>query len=173
MQKGFTIIELMVTMVVLAILLGIGIPSYLQWIQNSRMDTATRSLAGVLKLARSEAVSRQIGVTVRRGTTLSPDDWATGAHVYTDADGLGNTAYDAAANDTLIKDIPFAANGITVATNAAGTNFVSFTGNGLLNEAGNQVAIALCDARGVAEGMQISVNLVGRISISNAVTCTP
>ena len=63
-QRGFTLIELMVTLVVLVVLLGVGIPSFNNWVVSTRMDTATMNLAGILKQARNEAVSRQSVITL-------------------------------------------------------------------------------------------------------------
>ncbi|MDO9635827.1 MAG: prepilin-type N-terminal cleavage/methylation domain-containing protein, partial [Thiobacillus sp.] len=53
---GFTLIELMVTLSVLAILLTIGIPSLQMFIQNSRLQSQSASLMGDLNYARAEAV---------------------------------------------------------------------------------------------------------------------
>ena len=171
MQKGFTLIELMVTLVVLGILLGLGVPSYVEWIRDSRMDNATRSLAGVLKQARSEAVSRQNVITVQSGTNNNPGSWADGAHIYTDAQPAGNTDY-AAATDVLVKNIDLNMEGVTIITNND-NNFISFTNTGRLNEAGivPPLTVRLCDDRGDPDGTLISVNIVGRISIGAAVGC--
>ena len=71
-QRGFTLIELMVTLVVLVVLLGVGIPSFNNWVVSTRMDTATMNLAGILKQARSEAVSRQRVIPTLVATRLTP-----------------------------------------------------------------------------------------------------
>ncbi|MBB6188805.1 prepilin-type N-terminal cleavage/methylation domain-containing protein [Rhodanobacter sp. MP7CTX1] len=56
--RGFSLIELMTTLTVLAILILIGIPSYEQWMLNTRIRTATESIQNGLRLARSEASQR-------------------------------------------------------------------------------------------------------------------
>ena len=91
MQKGFTLIELMVTLVVLVVALSIGIPNFSTWIKNNRIDASTRTLASALQIARSEAVSRQSVITIDSG-----GDWANGLTIYTDVAGVGNTAITAA-----------------------------------------------------------------------------
>ena len=164
-QKGFTLIELMITLVVLVIALSIAVPNFAAWIKNNRIDAATRTLAGTLNLARSEAVSRQTVITVNSG-----GNWSNGLTIYTDTTPTGNTAQ--VAGDTLIKDLDFSMDGITVNTND-GDNFISFTSSGLLNEGGNQLSIAICDDRGVSQGTLITINAVGRTSIGNPTTCTP
>jgi len=167
-QKGFTLIELMITLIVLSIALTIAVPNFVTWIKNNRIDAATRNLTGVFQLARSEAISRQTVITVNSG-----GDWSDGLTIYTDTSPTGNTLYNA-AEDSLIKSLDYSMDGITPASND-GNNFISFTSTGLLNEGlGNQRLIALCDDRGTDEGTLITLSTLGRATISSTIiTCTP
>lgn len=61
-RSGFTLVELMVVVAVLAALLSIGGPSFMEWIQNSRIRTAAESLQNGLQVARAEAVRRNTNV---------------------------------------------------------------------------------------------------------------
>jgi type IV fimbrial biogenesis protein FimT len=56
--RGFTLLELMVTLTVFGILILIGIPSYQQWVLNTRIRTTTESIQNGLRLARNEASQR-------------------------------------------------------------------------------------------------------------------
>jgi type IV fimbrial biogenesis protein FimT len=56
--KGFSLIELMVVIAIVAILAVLGLPSYAVWTQNSRIRNAAEGLLNGLQLARSEAVAR-------------------------------------------------------------------------------------------------------------------
>jgi len=134
------------------------------WIQNNRIDTATRTLASALQVARNEAVSRQTVITVDSG-----GNWSNGLTIYTDTTPAGNTAQT--AGDILIKDFDFSMDGITADSMDGNDNFISFTSTGLLNEGVNQRVIALCDDRGVAQGLAITINVVGRTTINNAGAC--
>lgn len=67
-QSGFTLIELMVTVLVLAVLLGIGVPNFRDFVRNSRLTAAANDLLGDLNLARSEAVKRRVAVTLCKST---------------------------------------------------------------------------------------------------------
>ncbi len=68
-DRGFTLLELMATITILAILLGIGIPSLTAFIQNSRVTSQANGLVSSFHLARSEAIKRgaQVRVTALPG----------------------------------------------------------------------------------------------------------
>lgn len=82
-QKGFTLIELMVALAVLAILLGIAVPSFSSMLRDSRATTLASELQGALQLARSEAIKRRQSVVICRrkpGESICENgaDWADG-----------------------------------------------------------------------------------------------
>jgi type IV fimbrial biogenesis protein FimT len=60
--RGFTIIELMVTVAVLALLMLLGAPSFATWLQNSQIRTAAEGVLAGVQLARAEAVRRNMPV---------------------------------------------------------------------------------------------------------------
>lgn len=62
--RGLTMIELMITIAIAAILLGIGVPSFQAVIQANRVTTVANDVVGALQFGRSEAVRRGAAVTV-------------------------------------------------------------------------------------------------------------
>jgi type IV fimbrial biogenesis protein FimT len=64
-SKGVTLIELMITLVVLGILVFLALPSYTIWIQNTQIRTAGEGILSGLTLARAEAVRRNTSVELR------------------------------------------------------------------------------------------------------------
>ena len=60
---GFTLIELMVSLVVLGILLSIAMPSFRAWMLNIQIRNASESILTGIQRARAEAVGRNTGVT--------------------------------------------------------------------------------------------------------------
>ena len=81
--QGFSLIELMVTITILAILIAIAGPSFTSSIRESRIATLSSELQGALQLARSEAVKRRVNVVICRrndaGTACENGvDWGNG-----------------------------------------------------------------------------------------------
>ena len=73
--QGFTIIELMVTIAVLAILAAMAIPSFTDMMERQRLINATEAVYSDLQNARSEAVKRsqQIVVSIQDGCITAAD----------------------------------------------------------------------------------------------------
>jgi len=65
-QRGFTIVELMVTVCLAAILFGFAIPSFRRMIVNNRLVTQTNDLIGAINYARSEAITQNTSVSFCR-----------------------------------------------------------------------------------------------------------
>ena len=62
--RGFTLWELMTSLAVIGILLGIGVPSLMELQRNMAITSAANDLVSALLAARAEAVKRQVPVTV-------------------------------------------------------------------------------------------------------------
>jgi len=58
-NRGFTLVELLVTLTVIALLTGLAAPAMARLIDNARLHAATEQLAGELRRARSHAISHQ------------------------------------------------------------------------------------------------------------------
>jgi type IV fimbrial biogenesis protein FimT len=57
-QRGLTLIELMVTFALLALLLGLAAPSFSEWLRNAQVRAVTDALQNGTRLAQAEAVRR-------------------------------------------------------------------------------------------------------------------
>lgn len=70
-QRGFTLIELMVCIAVFASLMAIGAPNFSTWMRNSQIRMTTEALQNGIQLARAEAVRRNTSVRFQLTDTLT------------------------------------------------------------------------------------------------------
>ena len=81
-NQGFTLVELMITVLILSILLGVGLPSFLSSFDEKRLITATEQVYGHLQQARIEAITRSDDATLTfagAGTTTWVYGYAQGS----------------------------------------------------------------------------------------------
>ena len=115
-SKGFTLIELMVTIAIAAILMVVAVPSLVTYQRNSEMTSFANTMLASINAARAEAMKRG------RYAMVVPVDgvaWASGWVVFVDVDRSGT--YNAG-------DIP-------VQTREAPPTFLTVSGSGVANEA--------------------------------------
>jgi type IV fimbrial biogenesis protein FimT len=94
-SKGFTIIEILITLAVAAILLGVAVPSLQNFTANSQVTVAANSIVAGLNLARSTAVTLGEEVVICPSadeSTCAGDQWSKGWIVFDNADGNGALA---------------------------------------------------------------------------------
>ncbi len=155
-QHGFTLIELMITLATLAIIVGIGVPGLRDFMMNNRQVAAVNEMAASLALTRSEAVARNLTVSMcpsANGTTCAAGAWDQGWIVFSDgaADGAVN------GGDVVIKAVE-ELQGLNVTTPDLGAS-VSYRPNGRVRVQGQLV---FCDSRGGDEARVIQLDIVGR-----------
>jgi type IV fimbrial biogenesis protein FimT len=63
-ERGFNIIEIMVTLTVLAILITLGVPGFVEWMQSQRIRAAAEAITNGMQVARGEAIRRNLPVTL-------------------------------------------------------------------------------------------------------------
>lgn len=178
-QRGFSLIELMVVVVMVAILAGLGLPSLRATMDRNAISSEAIRLARSLSFARSQAVNKQQVVTLERKSATN-NDWSAGWTIYVDVGGQGNQAFNAGDGDILIQDVDITSSGLTILADTDGDNWISFSGAGRLMEAG-PVAVAVCDLllSDRVDGSLVTVNLVGRttsttiLAAVKAGQCTP
>jgi type IV fimbrial biogenesis protein FimT len=77
-QRGFTIIELMFVVIILAILVGLAAPSFSELARTQRVRAAAVDLYSDITFARSEAIKRGAPIFVAPKDSATPKDWALG-----------------------------------------------------------------------------------------------
>jgi len=61
-QRGFNLIEVMISLTVLGILISLGAPSFGEWLQNQQIRAATEAVVNGMQVARAEAIRRNLAV---------------------------------------------------------------------------------------------------------------
>jgi type IV fimbrial biogenesis protein FimT len=119
-SRGFTLLELMVTLTVAGILLGVGVPSFVDMVRNNRATANINELSTAFAIARSEAIRRGGNITVCRSSDALTcgTDWADGWIVAVDAAASDTAAPVLGAILRVWGEMPGDA---TVTTRAAGT----------------------------------------------------
>ncbi|KAA3597687.1 GspH/FimT family pseudopilin [Stenotrophomonas maltophilia] len=100
-EIGFTLIELMVTIAVVAVLAAIAFPSFQSTIRSSRVSSTNNEVLGLLSLARSEAIrsNRGGGVCGSSDGASCDGGWSGGMLAFADANGDGALS----AGETVLR----------------------------------------------------------------------
>lgn len=80
---GFTLVELMVTLSVAAILLAVAVPSLSNFVVGQRVKTASSDIGYSLTYARSEAIKRRANVTFSPAGTGWQNGWSVSTNTNT------------------------------------------------------------------------------------------
>ena len=161
---GFTLLELMVTIAIMAILLAIGVPSFQSSLRSNRVATTSNELLASLSLARSEGIksTRGGGVCASANGTSCGTDWNQGWMVWTEKDGDGT--YD---NDETVVRYSQGKPRLQVTGSAA---TVAFDGRGRI-EGGTAATIGVVP-QGVTTPVRcVAVNITGQARVQQA-ACT-
>jgi type IV fimbrial biogenesis protein FimT len=159
-RNGFSVIELMVTVTIAAVVLGMAVPAFQETIRNNRTAAATNQLVAALTLARSEAVNRNVQVTLaRRGPTNQV--WEAGWDVFVDidADGVFN------GTDVLLKRYDPLPTGYTLRT-TTNNDWIAYLGSGAgvgSDATSNAETFSLCDGSAdTIKSRSIVISATGR-----------
>lgn len=168
--KGFTLIELMVTIAVLGILLAVAVPSFVSMVANNRSVAASNELMTALNMARAEAVRRGSRISIcpsSNGTACSGSGgaWASGWIVFTDS-ASSDTAATATVHVVLSRHGALPSGAVVT----SGPTFVRFSGLGTAPRGVASFSIKVSPCSGSnARAIQISAS--GRVAMAQA-TCS-
>ena len=129
-DSGLTLIELMVTISILAILMVVAIPSFQSMIASSNLTTSTNDLSNTLAQARSNAIRLGGRVTVCKSSNgtqcATTGNWEQGWIVFNDPTRSGTTA-NVDADEVITFVAPAQPGGIVINGNL---NYISYAADG-------------------------------------------
>lgn len=163
-QIGFTLVELMVAIAIVAILAALATPSFQSMIINNRISAQANTFVGSINVARSEAVKRGHGVSLcasSDGATCSGgSSFGRGWIVFDDADGNQTMG----EGDSVLFAYPALASGSTAEFSAAAN--LTFIGTGRPIAAFSGAVGTLCPPEGGGFCRYICINSMGRPRVS-------
>jgi len=168
LNQGFTLVELLVTVIVAGVLLSIAVPNFSEVIRNSKQSVTINDLMSTLRIARSEAIKRstRTAVCARDTNTTCGDSWTNGYIAFIDN---GATAGEIDSGEQILTvSQGMDGNGWIknkarlVNTNAAPLQrpFIRFGPRGTSHWRGSGYFI-VCDGRGESTARAINISLSG------------
>ena len=153
-QTGFTLYELLITLLIVGVVLSYGIPNLSEFTMNSRMTSTANDLHASFYMARSEAARAKTNITICASANSMDANadcggtWDQGYIVFVDDNG---DIARAGATETVLRAHPEIAEGVMLAF-ANDATFFSFaaTGLGRGDVGGNPsiTQVVMCDERG-------------------------
>lgn len=149
-QQGFTLIELMVTLALAAVLAFLAAPSFRSTIATSKLTSRANDLVGTLAMARSESIRRGTRITVCKSsdqtTCATTGDWEQGWIVFVDTTRSTSAAVDTGEAITSAAQSPGGETVIKGSTDVA--SYVSFAADGrakLMNGSSQTGTLRICN----------------------------
>lgn len=149
-NAGFTLIELMMTVFIAAIVLTLGVPSFQEMSRNNQLTAQTNDLVSSFNLARSEAVKRRSAVRVctsNNQTSCVAGAWQDGWIVLDVTDNEVLHVFSRMKGATTV--------------NSGSINQVNYAPNGFLQSAIGMQTLRLCSGSG-KPGREIRITPTGR-----------
>jgi type IV fimbrial biogenesis protein FimT len=129
-QRGFTLLELAVTLVIAGIVTAVGLPALTQFMDNGKISSSTNLLLGSIGMAKETAINDNVRVAMCRstnGTSCAADgDWRDGWIVFIDGETVGTKD----AKDTILAVQSALTSGGPISSKGNVANYISFLYSG-------------------------------------------
>ena len=159
-EAGFSLVELLITMIIIVIVTAIAIPNFMRMYRAYQLDDVASQVAGVIKVTRFEAVRRNMQVNCKIVTSgASP---AT-TQIWTDSNGNG--AVDSTEKQIVLNGI---ANLVPSSTPPGTTALATAIGASTLTAVSLSAGTITFDPRGAVSPAAVYVLYVGNLSIPDA-----
>lgn len=126
--NGFTLIELVVTISILAILITVAVPSFISSIESNRISSYLQEVSGAVRYTRSEAIksNRTATICASSNQTSCAGSWNQGWIIFDDLNGDGSRA----GSEPLLRVKDAFEPGYAITWSGTNSGFVRFDGRG-------------------------------------------
>lgn len=164
--SGFTIVELMLSLAVAAVILTIGVPSFQGLIERNQLTSGINQFISSMSLARSEAIKRNQRVSIcpsSNGETCSGNQYENGWIVFVDRNSNGSRQIDVEELIWVSGSLP---DSMTLRGDGCCGNNIPYLASGEISGiAGN---IHLCKGDDAGKSRKITINRFGRVRLDEA-----
>ena len=177
-NRGFTLMELMIALVIIAIVMSISVPMFSRLSTDGQLSKRANTLLSSIRVARSEAVT-----AFQQGTVMCPsndgstcltadaDSWSEGWIIFVDADNDG--ALDTA--ERIVRVVGLNNSERYSITKAEAGNLVFSSGGMMADE--QETSFTLCNEQDASTAKAIFINASGQTRVGDesdgALNCTP
>ncbi|WP_231730939.1 GspH/FimT family pseudopilin [Lacimicrobium alkaliphilum] len=158
-QQGVTLMELMITLVIIGILITVVAPSVAEILTRNRITAQVNETSGVIQLARHTAIDEQSNTIVCPTADFSTcsNDWGLAKMVFVDLDQSGDRGDD----EEILAGTSVSPEGLNISGPAAA---ILFNGDGT---ASAPATILICDQDNTDKfARALLLTLQGRVKIS-------
>lgn len=171
MQRGLTLLELVVVMALVGVLAGVGFPAFAAWVDQHRLTGFTNELHMEVMLARSEAIRRGQRVTLcvsadGEQCTFSAG-WEVGWIMFLDRNG--NAVRD--PGEDIIRMAQPTARGLQATGNGTLARYVSYIPKGMTRSATGALQMGTIRVCGQSGQRQLVINAAGRPRVLRGEAC--
>lgn len=181
LQKGFSLIELMIVVTLVGLILGLGVPTMRDVIADIRMTSTINQVLADLMSARSEAIKLKQSVTMCATNNPSnaipactgTNQWQRGWVVFVDANS--NSVFNNGQDRVIRVGQPLFTGASLQGSTFSNTSRIRFNARGALSPLGSAGTLRLCDARDESADSDarekaaraININVLGRTRMAS------
>jgi type IV fimbrial biogenesis protein FimT len=167
-ERGFTLVEVMISITVLGIILMLGLPAFGTWLQNQQLRAASEGMLNGLQTARAEAIRRNLLVQIvvaPPGAGWSVTEAVSGAAIQTRVKEEGSPNAVLAVTPNTATTVTFTSLGSVTANLGASATATQFD---ISNAAGGS-----CQPAGPMRCLRVVVSGGGSLRMCDPIVSLP